>query len=109
MNISAWQKIKVNNIYSGVSCHFAVATLVLQISPFSDYIYYMTITQTLEIPADRRIILEIPPHLPMGKVILTLTTAISTSTMSEAQEIELINRNADRLNAEAMDVLLYQV
>jgi len=67
----------------------------------------MTITQTFEIPADRRIILEVPPHLPMGKVILTLTPA-STPAMSEEQEIELINRNADRLNAEAMDVLLFQ-
>ena len=68
----------------------------------------MTITQTLEIPADRRIILEVPSHLPMGKVILTLTPAGSTPAMSEEQEIELINRNVDRLNAEAMDVLLYQ-
>jgi hypothetical protein len=28
--------------------------------------------------------------------------------MSEAQEMELINRNAERLNQEAMDVLSYQ-
>jgi hypothetical protein len=28
--------------------------------------------------------------------------------MTEAEELEYINRNADRLNAEAEDVLLYQ-
>ena len=27
----------------------------------------MTITQTVEIPADRRVILEIPPQIPEGK------------------------------------------
>jgi hypothetical protein len=28
--------------------------------------------------------------------------------MTEVEELEYINRNADRLNAEALDVLLYQ-
>ena len=33
----------------------------------------MTITQTVEIPASRRIILEVPPQIPTGQVILTFT------------------------------------
>jgi len=33
----------------------------------------MTITQTIEIPADRRITLEVPREVPTGPVILTFT------------------------------------
>jgi len=33
----------------------------------------MTITQTVEIPADRRITLEVPRDVPTGPVILTFT------------------------------------
>ena len=33
----------------------------------------MTITQTVEIPADRRITLEVPREVPTGPVILTFT------------------------------------
>ncbi|MEP7339189.1 MAG: antitoxin family protein [Acidobacteriota bacterium] len=32
-----------------------------------------------------------------------------TKAESDAREIEIINRNADRLNEEAMDVLKYQI
>ena len=35
----------------------------------------MTITQTIEVPANRRITLEIPPQIPVGKVKLTFTPA----------------------------------
>jgi hypothetical protein len=35
--------------------------------------FRMTITQTVEIPADRRIVLEVPPQIPTGTVILTFT------------------------------------
>jgi len=35
----------------------------------------MTITQTVEIPADRRITLEVPREVPTGPVILTFTPA----------------------------------
>jgi hypothetical protein len=35
----------------------------------------MSITQTIEIPANRRIILDVPVEIPPGKVILTFTPA----------------------------------
>jgi hypothetical protein len=35
----------------------------------------MVIEQTVEIPADHRIILEIPPEVPAGKTILTFSPA----------------------------------
>ena len=33
----------------------------------------MTITQTVEVPADRRIIFEVPPQIPIGKVQVFVT------------------------------------
>jgi hypothetical protein len=68
----------------------------------------MTISQTVEIPAHRRITLEVPSEVPTGPVILSFTPAPIVPEMSGAQELELINRHADRLNAEAIDVLSYQ-
>ena len=80
---------------------------------FSCYAYPMIITQTVNIPASRRLTIDVPPEVPTGPVILAFTPATGQRTdippaMSAEQEIELINRNADRLNAEALDVLLYQ-
>ena len=73
----------------------------------------MTITQTVDIPADRRITLEVPREIKTGTVILTFSPfPLQTEKkrkVTEAEEIEYINRHADRLNAEAMDALSYQV
>ena len=73
----------------------------------------MTITQTVDVPKSRRLVIDVPREIPEGKVILTFNPASDRRSggipiMSEEQEIELINRNADRLNAEALDVLSYQ-
>ena len=35
----------------------------------------MTITQTIEVPASRRFTLEVPPEIPVGRVIITITPA----------------------------------
>ena len=38
------------------------------------HIYYMTITQTIDIPAEsRRITLDIPSEIPAGRVIVSFT------------------------------------
>ena len=60
----------------------------------------MTITQTVEIPADRRsITLEVPREIPAGKVILTFTPAPNkTHTEFEVSITEKLNnyyRNHD--------------
>ena len=71
----------------------------------------MSITQTVEIPADRRLNIVVPSEVPTGPVILSFTAVPSKRKprMTEAEELEYINKNADRLNAEALDVLSYQV
>ena len=70
----------------------------------------MTITQTIIIPADRRITLEVPREVPTGRTILTFTPALTPKKqrMPEQEELELINRYADELNKEAIDALSYQ-
>jgi len=67
----------------------------------------MTITQTVEIPANHRLVIDVPREVPTGRTVLAFTPA-TIPAMSAEQELELINRNADRLNAEALDVLSYQ-
>ena len=71
----------------------------------------MNVTQTLEIPVSRRLTIDIPREIPAGLVMITFTPASAdTETMerSDARDIELINRNAERLNREAIDVLSFQ-
>jgi len=78
---------------------------------FSCYAFRMAITQTVEIPPDRRITLEVPREVPTGQVILTFTPAqpiSKTPEKSEERDIELFKLHAERLNAEALDVLSYQ-
>jgi len=73
----------------------------------------MTITQTIDIPADRRITLEVPKETPIGrasveyKVIPFGSQQEKLKTSSERDK-ELFEKYADELNAEAEDVLSYQ-
>ena len=82
----------------------------------------MTITQTVEIPANRRLIIEVPREIPAGRTILSFTPAPIVKTLSrgeallqkaaqmtEEEKIEQIDRHVDELNNEALDVLLDQV
>ena len=71
----------------------------------------MTITQTVEIPADRRLNIEVPSEVPTGPVILSFTSVPSQKKprMTAAEELELFKKHADELNREALDVLSYQV
>ena len=77
----------------------------------------MTITQTVKIPLDRRLIIDVPREIPTEQVILTFSPAApetissglpAKKKMTEEEEIEYINSNAESLNQEAEDVLLYQ-
>ena len=70
----------------------------------------MTVTQTIDIPANRRqMTIDIPREIPAGATIITFSpVSASKRKMTKAEEIEYINRNAESLNREAEDVLLYQ-
>jgi hypothetical protein len=42
---------------------------------FSCYIFLMSVTQTVDIPASRRITIDVPPEVPPGKAVLTFSPA----------------------------------
>jgi hypothetical protein len=55
----------------------------------------MRIEQTIEIPADRRIVIDVPPEIPMGRVILTFTPAADRAP-EQAERIWNWNRTHPR-------------
>ena len=44
----------------------------------------MTVTQTVNIPADRRVFLDLPPELPVGKAKVTVTSEEQTYEVNTA-------------------------
>ena len=73
----------------------------------------MIITQTVEIPNDRRITLEVPGEVPIGKanVEFKITSFYKNNTkrrMTEEEETEWIKKNIEWLNKVAIDNLSYQ-
>ena len=69
----------------------------------------MSVTQTVEIPASHRLTIDVPSEIPAGPTVLTFTPAKKAADqrprMTEAEEMEYINRNAERLNKQAEDTL----
>jgi hypothetical protein len=71
----------------------------------------MTVTQTVDIPESHRLVIDVPREVPAGRSIISFNTVPAGKTpvkSSDERDIEIINRNAERLNREAMDVLSYQ-
>ena len=52
----------------------------------SNYILLMTITQTVDIPASRRLIIDVPPEVPAGRTILIFKPVAEASVCMTAQE-----------------------
>ena len=82
----------------------------------------MTIEQTIEVPASRRITLDVPPQIPVGRTIVAFTPApeaeptmplsaskVTLTAEEEALDKKLYSLHAEELNREAEDVFLYQV
>jgi len=72
----------------------------------------MTITQTVEIPVNRKLIIDLPPEIPTGKAKMEYTIIPfekAKPRMTEEEEIEWINKNIEWLNKEAMVNLSYQM
>ncbi|MDR1576539.1 MAG: hypothetical protein LBS37_11085 [Treponema sp.] len=46
----------------------------------------MTIEQTVEIPADHRLVIEVPPEIPTGRAKAALTLVFETETTKAASE-----------------------
>ena len=67
----------------------------------------MSVTQTVDIPASHRLTIDVPREVPEGPVVLTFTPAAKRK-LTEAEEIEYINHNAEWLNKQAEDTLEFQ-
>ena len=52
---------------------------LLALCLFSCYIYNMTITQTIDIPTDRRLVIDVPHEIPAGKTIIAFTPVDESS------------------------------
>ena len=94
---------------SDCCCMYLFVRVVL--SPVLCYALIMSITQTVEITASRRITVDVPQEIPLGRTVLTFTPVPAGSEhiqQSETRDIEIINQNAEELNREARDVLSYQ-
>jgi hypothetical protein len=52
------------------------------------YIIAMTITQTLNVPASRRLTIDVPPEFPDGRITLTFSPAEAESGFAQDDEAE---------------------
>ncbi|MCL2880986.1 MAG: hypothetical protein FWF29_12150 [Treponema sp.] len=57
----------------------------------------MTIEQTVEITADRRIFLDLPPELPIGRVKVELTLTPLSAVPEDIKKIRLTKPMIDKL------------
>jgi hypothetical protein len=60
----------------------------------------MTITQTVEIPVDRRLVIDVPPEIPAGKAILIIKPATEDK---ETVYTALTNEKAVSMTAEVIN------
>jgi hypothetical protein len=63
---------------------------------FSCYIYIMSITQTVEIPASHRLTIEVPREVPAGRAVLAFFPAHSPDTFQTPTEIENVRKLLQR-------------
>jgi hypothetical protein len=47
----------------------------------------MIIEQTIDVPASRKLILDVPPEIPVGKVILTFTPTQGASPKESLEQL----------------------
>jgi len=57
----------------------------------------MTITQTVEIPADRRLTIDVPPEIPAGKAVLTFKPVFEAPFIDPIEAIERCSGIAKQL------------
>jgi hypothetical protein len=50
----------------------------------------MTITQTVEIPASRRLTIDVPQEVPAGRVVITFTPMAETNGIADASSEEVV-------------------
>jgi hypothetical protein len=59
----------------------------------------MTIEQTIEIPANHRVLLDLPLDLPAGKAKITITPQTETPTINAYETLENLRGLAQKLGS----------
>jgi len=59
----------------------------------------MTITQTVEVPASRRIFLDLPPELPLGKAKVTVTPESIPRSNKSLKSLLGVDKGLDTMDA----------
>ena len=78
----------------GAMCEICI--IRLENCPFLQYISVMTIEQTIEVPASRRIIFEVPPQIPVGKAKIEFTITPESGPKKETSKSLLSLRGIDK-------------
>ena len=74
---------------------------------FSCYACPMSITQTVDIPDNHKLTIDVPSEVPTGPAVLTFTPAPKRKLTAE-EEVEYFKQNADWLNKQAEETLEFQ-
>jgi hypothetical protein len=62
----------------------------------------MTITQTIEIPPDRRITLEVPRGVPVGKAIIAFTPVVDPEAETALDDCPICIKHRDPITGEPL-------
>ena len=65
----------------------------------------MSVTQTVEVPANHRLIVDVPREIPTGRVILTFTPTTADSELDVASECPICAAHDYMPNAETIAVI----
>jgi len=60
---------------------------LLENRSFSCYIFLMSITQTVEVPVNHRLIIDVPREIPTGRTVLTFTPAAEKAANTNSKPI----------------------
>jgi len=81
-------------LYAG--CQAAVSSLFLALFSYLYYIFLMSITQTVEIPANRRLTIDVPHEVPAGPTVIVFMPVneqiVSETTASADEALNSANK-----------------
>jgi hypothetical protein len=73
--------------------------LLLKNSLFHAILFIMTITQTVDIPASRRVFLDLPLELPLGRARVTVTPEAEPAAVNRYAAVENLRGLAKRMGS----------
>jgi len=88
-------------------CFFDLSLFTDLVLPsLPDYTYLMTITQTVEIPADRRLIIDVPPQVPTGRTDVIIQFPVQEAVKPLAEPLPIDADGKIRLTKPMVEEML---